>query len=356
MDYFQGCRNGYQRVQSFELGDLSQNLPADYNQFVHEYALEVSQTLLELHQKDIVHGDINLKNVLSVHSSRDPSYTGLHHKFKLTNLQPWVTETFPSNENDQSLLLSLKKQSQNVKKGDILSLMKQRDIQQFGQSMLNLLNGQTKPQDNNLYISENHQQHIPESWLSTTDATGLIELITKCLQLCTEVNPLDKLIEICNIAVRAYQTNINPAYEPPKHLLKQDLLTEVEINEIQNSEKRFMAENLNDRGVFYYLRGDYSTAFTITKKALQINPSNLEAFLNMNLLEWRLAKLRDDELLLRAEEMNVETFDTPTREFVRLMFKYAISYGFHETDLLSIGGYESSQFYPTMQKILKAVK
>jgi len=76
----------------------------------------------------------------------------------------------------------------------------------------------------------------------------------------------------------------------------------------------------------------------------------------MNLLEWRLAKLRDDELLQRAEEMNVDTFDSPTREFVRLMFKYAISYGFHETDLLSIGGYESSQFYPTMQKILKAVK
>lgn len=54
--------------------------------------------------------------------------------------------------------------------------------------------------------------------------------------------------------------------------------------------------------------------------------------------------------------MNMDLFDQPTREFVRLMFNYAIGYGFRESDLLSIGGYEFSQFYPTMQKILKAVK
>lgn len=184
--------------------------------------------------------------------------------------------------------------------------------------------------------------------------TGLIELITKCLT--PDGSPLTKLKEICNIAVRAYQTNIDPSYEPPKHQLMPDMLTESEFALIEDSQKRFKAENLNDRSVIHYLKGDYSTAHTFASRSLEVNPSNLEAYLNMNLLEWRLSKLRDDELLQRAEQMNHGAFDAPTREFVRLMFKYAISYGFHETDLLSIGGYESSQFYPTMQKILKAVK
>jgi hypothetical protein len=66
--------------------------------------------------------------------------------------------------------------------------------------------------------------------------------------------------------------------------------------------------------------------------------------------------IRDDQLLEIAANMNTDNFDTPTREFVRLMINYAIGYGFKETDLLSIGGYESSQFYPNMQKILKSVK
>lgn len=135
-----------------------------------------------------------------------------------------------------------------------------------------------------------------------------------------------------------------------------ELLTELEVAAIEEQTKRFNSQNLSDRSSIYYLKGDYPTAYKLAQRALDIDPSSLEAFLNVSLLEWRLCKLRDDELLLKAEQMSTELFDVPTREFVRLMFKYAISYGFHESDLLSIGGYESSQFYPTMQKILKAVK
>lgn len=54
--------------------------------------------------------------------------------------------------------------------------------------------------------------------------------------------------------------------------------------------------------------------------------------------------------------MNIELWDEPSREFVRLMITYAIGYGYKDADLKSIGGYESSQFYPTLAKIVKSTK
>lgn len=92
MDYFQGSRNGYEMVKSFQLEDLNEKLPSEYSRYVHEYAVEVALTLLELHSKNIIHGDIDLKNILCVKQEAG----GLLHKFKVTNLKPWVVETFPS--------------------------------------------------------------------------------------------------------------------------------------------------------------------------------------------------------------------------------------------------------------------
>jgi tetratricopeptide (TPR) repeat protein len=192
--------------------------------------------------------------------------------------------------------------------------------------------------------------------MQTGEGASLIEIVSKCYSLSDyEDDPNNKLIDICHIAVRAYQAATNPNYMPPKILIP-DTLKQADFFEQDENTKKWRAENLNDRAGVMYLRGDYYRALELATEALKVQPTNLEAFLNMSLLEWRLAKIRDDELLQRAEHMSKENFDDPTRQFVRLMIKYAIGFGFHDSDLISIGGYESSQFYPTMQKILKAVK
>ena len=71
---------------------------------MHEYAVEVSLSLLELHLKDLVHGDVDLKNVLCSLIHKEAHQPGFIHKFKLTNLKPWVVDSFPSDEHDNKLI------------------------------------------------------------------------------------------------------------------------------------------------------------------------------------------------------------------------------------------------------------
>jgi hypothetical protein len=78
--------------------------------FICEYAVQISQSLLQLHMNDVIHGDVELGNVLTIDTTLElpgPSQ-GFTHKFKLTNLKPWSTEIFPFNEGDLRLIQILK--------------------------------------------------------------------------------------------------------------------------------------------------------------------------------------------------------------------------------------------------------
>jgi hypothetical protein len=71
------------------------------------------------------------------------------------------------------------------------------------------------------------------------------------------------------------------------------------VKKLAEPEKLKISESFNDRAVLMYLRGDRHRALELAIKALEYNPHNFEAFINKALLKWKLAMIRDEELLER---------------------------------------------------------
>ena len=65
----------------------------------------------------------------------------------------------------------------------------------------------------------------------------------------------------------------------------------------------------------------------MAQKALDVNPANLEAFINKALMKWKLAHLTDEDLLAFVTEQG-RHFPHPSYEFCRHMVKYGVGYNF----------------------------
>lgn len=88
------------------------------------------------------------------------------------------------------------------------------------------------------------------------------------------------------IASRAYQLNFDHKYTLPAFFNAPNMLKESEMHYLEHDTKKWKSDAFNDRGVFMYLRGEYSKALEFFKEAETIDAHNLEAFVNNRLLKW----------------------------------------------------------------------
>jgi WD40 repeat protein/serine/threonine protein kinase len=63
------------------------------------------------------------------------------------------------------------------------------------------------------------------------------------------------------------------------------------------------ADGLNNRGLSYWELGNKADALAYWEKALEANPSHLEATYNLGLIQWRDGEIRDDEVLRRLDNI-----------------------------------------------------
>jgi len=116
-----------------------------------------------------------------------------------------------------------------------------------------------------------------------------------------------------------------------------------------------IAENFNDRAVLLFIRGMTEEALIVSQKAIDVNPKNLEAFINRALMRWKLAHFTDEDLLTYVTEEG-KHLPPPAYEFCKHMVKYGIGYNYQDEDLSKLGGVESTSFEGTQAKIIRAVK
>ena len=73
------------------------------------------------------------------------------------------------------------------------------------------------------------------------------------------------------------------------------------------------ADGLNNQGVSYFDLGRKEDAITCWEKALKINQMHPEATYNLSLIQWRDAKVADDEVLRRKAITLLKEIPPPSR-------------------------------------------
>jgi len=256
----------YRYIDKMKL-NLALQVPRSYLQFIYEGIIQLSIGLEFAHDNHIIHGALNLSNVLLIKDDENPI-------FKLNNFKHGSVINTPLNiEANQWPFTKGKKKgfSLNDKK-EILML---KDIYSLGICLLEMMIGRINENQYSITIDS-----LPLTWAELPESTPLIQVLVEWLNIDSISNRKGKLSNIKRILIKEYKKSFNKQF--------------------YNSEHIFTTDNpdiLNKKAVFNNFRGKDSVAVDLWNEALVMKKSHQDSVINLLFHKWKSAILTDQDVI-----------------------------------------------------------
>ena len=131
-----------------------------------------------------------------------------------------------------------------------------KDLYAFGLAIIDVLQGKTqRPSEQKVREFDPEINAVPVKWAKMDQGIHIIQILNLCLTIQLNPKPLDKLKEIIHIASKMYGVSFVPKYIIPMRI-EPNSLKGPALKEYQKIEILKLTQNLTNRAVFLYLRGE----------------------------------------------------------------------------------------------------
>ena len=274
--------------QWLDSGRLYEGGPDAALERVLSVAIQFARGLHYAHEKGIVHQDVKPANVLL--AADGDRLTAKVADFGLARARA-VTAESASRTPEQSILLSTGGMTQaycSPEQAAAEKLSRRTDIWSWAVSIAEMFNGRRltdRGQAAGHAFERVYLKQGPARQGLPTMPEGLIKLLRQCFQQSPEDRP-STMGEVAERLEAVYHDVTGAPYpeEPPKPPAE-------------------IADVLNNKALSFLELGMADEAERLWEEALRQDPHHLESTYNLGLRQWRTARIADDELVRRLEEV-----------------------------------------------------
>lgn len=181
----------YRYIDSMKLS-LGITVPRHYLELIYDCVIQLAIGLEFAHDNNIVHGNLNLSNILMLKDQESPI-------FKLNNFRHGSVTSRPLNieANQWPFNNSKRKNFSANEKKEVLML---KDIYSLGICLLEMMIGRISENQYSITIDS-----LPLTWAELPESTPLIQVLVECLNLDSISQRKGKLANIKKILIKEYK-------------------------------------------------------------------------------------------------------------------------------------------------------
>lgn len=291
--------------------NLGLQVPKSYLEFICDCMIQLAIGLEFAHDNNIVHGSLNLSNVLMVRDEENPI-------FKLNNFKHGSIMETPLNieANQWPFSKGKRKNYSTNEKKEILML---KDIYALGICLLEMMIGRISENQYSITIDS-----LPLTWAELPESTPLIQVLVECLNIDSITQRKGKLGNIKRILIKEYKKSFKKTFYKLEHIFTTD-----------------PSDILNKKAVFSNFRGDDDIAVKYWNEALGMKKSHQDSVINLLFHRWKSAQISDQDVMEFMEKI-----DAINERDSSLMLKA----------LFMIGVGEKSEGLAILKKVLQGAK